>query len=101
TYNLKSPIERATGLDVEFENAANACALAEVWFGKTEGIRDLAAVTVSEGIGVGFFSNGHLVRGGDGMAGEFGHVQLDPCGPACTCGGRGCWEVFASNRAVV
>jgi predicted NBD/HSP70 family sugar kinase len=58
-------------------------------------------VTVSEGIGAGILTNGHLVRGMSGMAGEFGHVQLDPAGPVCTCGGRGCWEVFASNRAVV
>jgi predicted NBD/HSP70 family sugar kinase len=101
SFNLKVPLERGTGLEVEFENAANACALAEVWFGKVEGIRDLAVVTVSEGVGAGLLSNGHLVRGANGMAGEFGHVQLDPSGPPCTCGARGCWEVFASNRAVV
>jgi len=101
TFDLRTPIERATRLDVGFENAANACVLSEVWFGQTEGIRDLVVVTVSEGIGSGILTNGHLVRGASGMAGEFGHVQLDPEGPACTCGGRGCWEVFASNRAAV
>jgi predicted NBD/HSP70 family sugar kinase len=101
TFDLKTPIERATRLDVGFENAANACVLSEVWFGQTEGIRDLVVVTVSEGIGAGILSNGHLVRGVNGMAGEFGHVQLDPAGPICTCGGRGCWEVFASNGAAV
>jgi predicted NBD/HSP70 family sugar kinase len=100
-YDLKTPIARATGLDVELENAANACVLAEVWFGEREGIRDMVVVTVSEGIGTGIFVNGQLVRGLHGMAGEFGHVPLDPSGPACTCGGRGCWEVFASNRAAV
>jgi len=100
-YDLKTPIARATGLDVELENAANACVLAEVWFGEREGIRDLVVVTVSEGIGTGIFMNGQLARGLHGMAGEFGHVALDPSGPACTCGGRGCWEVFASNRAAL
>jgi len=45
--------------------------------------------------------NGQLVRGMNGMAGEFGHVPLDPKGPVCGCGGRGCWEVFASNRAAL
>lgn len=100
-YDLKTPIERATGLEVELENAANACVLAEVWFGQTEGIRDLMVVTVSEGIGTGIYVNGQLARGLNGMAGEFGHVPLDPAGPVCTCGGRGCWEVFASNRAAV
>jgi predicted NBD/HSP70 family sugar kinase len=45
--------------------------------------------------------NGQLMRGMNGMAGEFGHVALDPDGPACGCGSRGCWEVFASNRAAL
>jgi predicted NBD/HSP70 family sugar kinase len=100
-FDLKTPIERATGLEVELENAANACVLAEVWFGQTQGIRNLVVVTVSEGIGTGIFVNGQLARGLNSMAGEFGHVPLDPDGPVCTCGGRGCWEVFASNRAAV
>jgi len=100
-FDLKGPIEKATGLPVELENAANACVLAEMWFGNTEHIRDLVVVTVSEGIGTGIFMNGQLVRGLSGMAGEFGHVPLDPTGPLCTCGGRGCWEVYASNRAAL
>ncbi len=100
--DLKTPIARATGLDVELENAANACVLAEVWFGQhTQGVRNLVVVTVSEGIGTGIFANGQLVRGLNGMAGEFGHVPVDPEGPVCGCGSRGCWEVFASNRAAV
>lgn len=98
-FDLKASIEKSTGLRVELENAANACVLAEVWFGHAEHIRDMVVVTVSEGIGSGIFLNGQLMRGAHGMAGEFGHVSLDPAGPACTCGGRGCWEVYASNRA--
>src|SRR5215470_4038488 len=100
-FDLKSSIERATGLSVDMENAANACVLAEVWFGHAEKIRDMVVVTVSEGIGTGIFLNGQLMRGAHGMTGEFGHVSLDPEGPACTCGGRGCWEVFGSNRAAL
>jgi predicted NBD/HSP70 family sugar kinase len=100
-FDLKGPIEEATGMRVELENAANACVLAEVWFGHTDRVRDLVVVTVSEGIGAGVFSNGQLSRGLNGMAGEFGHVPLDPNGPSCTCGGRGCWEVYASNRAAL
>lgn len=100
-FDLKTPIERATGLEVELENAANACVLAEAWFGPWQGVRDLVVVTVSEGIGTGILMNGQLARGLNSMAGEFGHVPLDPAGPECTCGGRGCWEVFASNRAAV
>lgn len=100
-FDFKGTLERATGMTVEFENAANACVLAEIWFGHTEKIRDLVVVTVSEGVGTGIFTNGQLARGLNGMAGEFGHVSLNPEGPQCTCGGRGCWEVYASNRAAV
>ena len=100
-FDLKAPIEKATGLQVKLENAANACVLAEVWFGENDKARDLVVVTISEGVGTGIFVNGQLARGHKGMAGEFGHVALDPDGPVCTCGGRGCWEVFASNRAAL
>jgi predicted NBD/HSP70 family sugar kinase len=86
---------------VELENAANACVLAAVWFDHIESIQNLVVVTVSEGIGTGIFINGQLARGFNGMAGEFGHVPIEPQGPLCTCGSRGCWEVFASNRAAV
>lgn len=99
--DLKGPLERATGLPVSVENAANACALSEVWSGPLAGVQDLIAVTVSEGIGTGIIANGHLVRGPSGAAGEFGHVCLDPDGPPCNCGSRGCWEVYASNAAAV
>lgn len=97
--DLRTPLEKATGLTVELENAANACALAEVWFGRPGQIRDLVAITVSEGIGAGIIAHGQLITGRRGMAGEFGHVPLDPDGPRCSCGNRGCWEVLASNRA--
>lgn len=99
--DLKTPLERATGLPVELENAANACALAEMWFGRLGDVTDLVAVTVSEGIGAGIISHSQLIRGRNGMAGEFGHVPLDPDGPLCSCGNRGCWEVLASNRAAL
>jgi predicted NBD/HSP70 family sugar kinase len=100
--DLKTPLERATGLSVELENAANACALAEVWFGKhTQGVRDLVVVTVSEGIGAGVMMNGRLLRGPSGAAGEFGHITLVEDGLQCRCGNKGCWEVYASNSAAV
>jgi predicted NBD/HSP70 family sugar kinase len=81
------------------DNAANACALSEVWFGDSDGTHDIVAVNVSEGIGTGIFANGRLLRGQDGMAGEFGHVQMKTNGPPCACGSLGCWETLASNRA--
>ncbi|MGO9642477.1 MAG: ROK family protein [Candidatus Acidiferrales bacterium] len=100
-FDLKGPIEKATGIRVELENAANACALAEIWFGGSEKLHDLVVVTISEGLGTGIFTNGQLARGLTGMAGEFGHVPLDPNGLPCSCGGRGCWEVYASNSAAL
>jgi predicted NBD/HSP70 family sugar kinase len=96
---LKTKLERATGLRVKMDNVANACVLSEVWFGESDGIQDLVVVNVSEGIGTGIFVNGRILRGKDGMAGEFGHVQIESDGPLCACGGTGCWESFASNRA--
>ena len=94
---LKAAIESATGLSVAMDNAANACALSEVWF-KDSG-QDLAVVSVAEGIQVGIFANGRLLRGENGMAGRFGHIQIEPEGLICGCGGRGCWETVASNSA--
>ncbi len=100
--DFQTPLERATGLVVEIENAANACALAEIWFDRrSDGIQDLIALTVSEGIGTGIVANGQLVRGVGGVAGEFGHVSIDESGPLCQCGNRGCWEVYASNTAAI
>jgi predicted NBD/HSP70 family sugar kinase len=100
--DLKERLEQATGLAVDLENEANACALSEFWFGHhTDGSRNLIAVAVSEGIGVGMILNGQLVRGPSGLAGEFGHVALAENGPKCGCGNHGCWEVFASNSAAV
>ena len=96
---LKARVEQATGLPVVVDNVANACALSEVWFGYSDATRDLVVVNVSEGIGTGIFANGQLMRGESGVAGEFGHVQLDPNGLPCGCGGRGCWETVASNPA--
>jgi len=100
---IRSMIESAVELPVVVENAANACALAELWFGHhPENLRNLVAVTVSEGIGVGLLLNGQLVQGGaSAMTGEFGHVTLDDDGPTCPCGNRGCWERYASNSAAV
>jgi predicted NBD/HSP70 family sugar kinase len=101
-FDLKTPLEQATGLPVELENAANACALSEIWFGRhSEGVSNLLAVTISEGIGTGLILNHQLLRGSSGLAGEFGHITLVEDGLECPCGNRGCWEVYASNAAAV
>jgi predicted NBD/HSP70 family sugar kinase len=100
--SLKSQVARATGLPVEMDNVANACALAEVWFGDSDANDGLIVVNVSEGISIGIFVNGKILRGYQGMAGEFGHVQLRAEGGVlCACGNRGCWETLASNTATL
>jgi predicted NBD/HSP70 family sugar kinase len=86
---------------VEMENAANACLLAETWFGGMDGVRNAVLITISEGVGSGILCNGQLIYGNHGMAGEFGHIPLDIHGPVCGCGARGCWEVFASSNAAL
>lgn len=101
-FDLKTPLEQATGMPVELENAANSCALAEIWFGRqAHGVRNLLAITVSEGIGTGLILNHQLVKGSTGMAGEFGHTTIVQDGLECRCGNHGCWEVYASNSAAV
>jgi predicted NBD/HSP70 family sugar kinase len=100
-FDLRTPLVKATGLEVEMENAANACVLAAMWFDRLEDVKNMVVITVSEGIGTGILANGQLLRGLAGMAGEFGHVPLDHDGPACGCGSHGCWEVYASNRAAL
>lgn len=101
-FDLKTPLEEATGLSVALENAANACALAEIWFGgRSDSAQDLIALTVSEGIGTGLVMNRQLVRGSTGVAGEFGHTTIVEQGLECRCGNRGCWELYASNLAAI
>jgi len=100
-FDLKTMLETEMSLPVRMENAATASLLAELIFARMDGTRDAALVTVSEGVGVGVLANGHLVSGSHGMAGEFGHIPVDPSGPRCACGHTGCWETFASCQAAL
>lgn len=101
--DLRDSLSKATGLPVHVENAARACALAQMWLGKTEGIgaHTFLYVSVSDGVGVGVVVNGELVRGHDNIAGEFGHAPLNIDGPRCMCGATGCWEAYVSNIATL
>ncbi|MGA8162022.1 MAG: ROK family transcriptional regulator [Acidobacteriaceae bacterium] len=100
-FDLKAMLEAEMGLPVKMENAATASLLAELIFARMDGTRDAALVTISEGVGVGVLANGQLVSGTHGMAGEFGHIPVDPAGPRCACGQKGCWETFASCQAAL
>ncbi len=100
-FDVKRYLEAALKLEVQLENAANASLLAELWFGRMEGVRNAVLLTISEGLGTGILAEGRLVTGQHGLAGEFGHICMDPAGPVCSCGARGCWEVLASSRAAL
>jgi len=100
-FDIRGTLQKALKIQVELENAANACLLSEVWFGHMEGIQNAVLVTISEGVGAAALVNGTLMEGADGLAGEFGHVPVSDSGPKCACGQVGCWEMFASSRAAL
>jgi predicted NBD/HSP70 family sugar kinase len=82
------------GVPVTIGNDANFAALAEFWGGLHAGTDDLVYVTGDVGIGGGLIVGGRLLASANGQAGEVGHMTLDPAGPACACGRRGCWESY-------
>ncbi|NLZ94104.1 MAG: ROK family protein [Firmicutes bacterium] len=89
-----------TGLPVVVENDANAAALGEVFYGAGLGHSNVIYITVSTGIGSGLILDNRLYRGEVGIAGEFGHMVIEPEGPLCGCGKRGCLEALASGTAI-
>jgi predicted NBD/HSP70 family sugar kinase len=100
-FDVRSALEKAMGLQVEIDNDANACLLSELWFGRLDGVRNAVLVAVSEGLGTAILAGGQMHSGFNGLAGEFGHIPIDPKGPMCGCGQRGCWETVASSRAAL
>lgn len=100
-YDIKSRLEEELRLQVEMDNAANACLLSELWFGHLSGIRNAVLITISEGLGAAIYADGQLILGHGGLAGEFGHIPVDISGPRCACGLDGCWETFASSSAAM
>lgn len=91
----------ATGLPVTVDNDVRALTVAEHWFGAGVGLSDFALVTVGAGIGCGLVVHGQVVSGAHGVAGEIGHLSLDPLGPLCHCGNRGCVEAIAADPAIL
>ena len=88
------------GLRVVADNDATCAAVAEWVLGAAAGSADVLVVTLGTGIGGGIVSDGRVMRGAQGFAGEIGHMVVDPSGPRCTCGKRGCWERFASGSGL-
>ena len=91
------------GLPVFVENDANAAAFSEFWYGPLNEakVKNLLFILVVEGLGTGLIINGELHVGSRHGLGGFGHMSIDPSGELCSCGRRGCWETFASERATV
>lgn len=97
---VRARLEERLGARVVLDNDATAATFAEWTLGAGRGADSMVMVTVGTGIGGGVVTGGRLVRGHQGMAGEFGHVRLVPEGLPCECGGRGCWEQYCSGRAL-
>lgn len=92
---LAKRLRHATGLKVEIENDANSLALFEQWFGYGRFRRNFAVARMTDqGVGFGIVANGELLHGEDGINGELGHAEINPRGPECRCGKRGCLEVY-------
>ncbi|MGY3678590.1 putative NBD/HSP70 family sugar kinase [Streptomyces sp. TE33382] len=90
-----------TALAVRSENEANLAALAELWFGGLDKVRSFLYLTGEIGVGGALVIDGELLRGAHGFAGEIGHVVVDPAGPECRCGSRGCLEQYAGQAALL
>ncbi|MDD9380180.1 ROK family transcriptional regulator [Streptomyces sp. ZAF1911] len=98
---LAETLAGTTGLTVTVENDVKALTIAEHWFGEGVGTGYFALVTIGAGIGSALVVNGELVTGAYGVAGEMGHIPVDPAGPRCRCGAVGCVEAIASTGAIL
>ena len=98
-YPFKEKLIHQLGsdIDVTIENDAHCAALGEWWLGAGKEVNSLIILTLGTGLGGGIILNGRLWRGANGMAGEIGHMTIDPDGPRCNCGNFGCLESFASS----
>jgi len=99
-FPLRDELSRRLETPVILENDANAAALGEKWMGAGRDVDDLVLLTLGTGIGGGIISGGRVLHGFVGMAGELGHITVDPEGNPCGCGNRGCLEKHASATAV-
>lgn len=99
-YPLGAELEKRLGLSVRLENDANAAAIGEKVFGAAKGMTDFISITLGTGLGSGIFTGGKLLRGASGTGGEAGHIVIDPNGPKCNCGNRGCLETFCGGLAI-
>lgn len=93
--------EKFGGIPVAITNDANAATLGEMTYGAGKGMQDIVMITLGTGVGSGIVSNGKLVYGHDGLAGELGHVRVERNGRQCGCGRKGCLETYCSSTGMV
>ena len=94
-------LESRYGVPVFVDNDANLGALAERWWGAARGIDDFTYIKLATGVGSGHMIDGRIYRGGSGVAGEIGHLTIDPNGLPCNCGNRGCLGTYVGSEALV
>ena len=97
---VRAGLEARLGVPVEADNDATCAAWGEHELGAARGLSDVILVTLGTGIGGGIVAGGRIHRGANRFAGEVGHMVVDPNGPPCPCGQRGCWERFASGSGL-
>ncbi|GMA99798.1 ROK family transcriptional regulator [Pelosinus sp. IPA-1] len=97
---LKEIVETRFQVPVFIDNEANAGAIGEKWFGSGKKATDLLYVSAGTGIGAGIVINNEVYRGSQGLAGEIGHMTVELNGMTCSCGNHGCWEEYASEKAL-
>ena len=98
---LRSRIQQSLGMLTYVDNESNVAALGEYWYGRNHKQQDFVYISVGRGIGSGLILGGEVYRGIQGAAGEFGHMIVQPNGPLCRCGARGCLEAFVAEPAVL
>lgn len=99
--NLRESIFNEFQVPVTIDNEANAGAVGEKEFGAGTSAANLVYLSVGIGIGTGIIIKNELYRGASGLAGEMGHFSIEMNGPLCPCGNRGCWELYASEKALL
>jgi glucokinase len=99
-FDVAGLLGERVGRRVHVDNDATCAAASEWLFGAGKGASDMVLVTLGTGIGGGLVAGGRLQRGKNGFAGEYGHIVVDPDGPPCPCGRRGCWERYASGSGL-
>lgn len=97
--HLRELLEESFSIPVVIDNEANSGAFGELNFGRGEDVRHLLYVSAGSGIGSGIIIAGELYKGSRGYAGETGHMCIEAEGIPCSCGSRGCWELYASEKA--